>query len=47
MLDLQDQVFHLTEISTGQEVNMDLNFDPADFQLCDGFGLDLDFINSA
>jgi len=29
------------------EMNMDLDLNPADFQLCDGFGMDLDFINSA
>jgi len=28
-------------------MNMDSDLNPADFQLCDGCGLDLDFINSA
>jgi len=29
------------------EMNMDLIYNPVDFQIYDGFGLDLDFINSS
>jgi len=38
---------NVTPLISVAEMNMDLDLNQADFQICNGFGLQLDLINSA